>query len=462
MSDITNRSPWLHQLKRTRPLTPLPTQHTCDVVVVGAGIAGVMTTYFVLKNTEKTVALVERDRVAHGATGHNAGQVVAEFEEWYATMAQTWGRTQTAQAWKDVHSAWDLLQDIQDDLNLQTPLYRTQGMGGFSDIQQIKRQLKDIRMRQEDGVHTAKLVVVEEFRPMAHSLSADEDLFSWTPQEELLRMLNTRDKHYIAGVIDDRACMNSAMLCEEMVEAMLMRWKGRLNVFEESHIQQLVIGEHQAQARGIEGQELTATTVVLCTNGFENITLTNQYGIDINARFHHDIEGKIGYMGAYYESVPGQPMANYYLSKPGTDPEQPYFYVTRRPYDLGDSNETTSLVSVGGPERDLPEDMRYHPSLPYAQHAHDEIDTFIRSVYRSSDGSTPKEAFFWHGLMGYTATRIRLIGPEPCNNTLMYNLGCNGIGILPSIYGGYKISQFVAGQTLEPSIFDPRDQRCAF
>jgi glycine/D-amino acid oxidase-like deaminating enzyme len=56
--------------------------------------------------------------------------------------------------------------------------------------------------------------------------------------------------------------------------------------------------------------------------------------------------------------------------------------------------------------------------------------------------------------MGYTKNGVRLIGPEPKNAALMYNLGCNGVGILPSIYGGEKISRLIGGETMPPSIFD--------
>ena len=58
--------------------------------------------------------------------------------------------------------------------------------------------------------------------------------------------------------------------------------------------------------------------------------------------------------------------------------------------------------------------------------------------------------------MGYTPNRIRLIGSEPKNHALLYNLGCNGIGIIPSVYGGRRISRIIAGEKLKPSIFDPR------
>ena len=50
-----NNSPWLHQLKITRPIDTLYQDTKTDVTIVGGGIAGVMTAYFTLKNTDKQV-----------------------------------------------------------------------------------------------------------------------------------------------------------------------------------------------------------------------------------------------------------------------------------------------------------------------------------------------------------------------------------------------------------------------
>jgi glycine/D-amino acid oxidase-like deaminating enzyme len=58
--------------------------------------------------------------------------------------------------------------------------------------------------------------------------------------------------------------------------------------------------------------------------------------------------------------------------------------------------------------------------------------------------------------MGFTPNGVRLIGPEPYNPILYYNLGCNGVGLLPSIYGARKIARFIVGEKLKPSIFDPK------
>ena len=60
--------------------------------------------------------------------------------------------------------------------------------------------------------------------------------------------------------------------------------------------------------------------------------------------------------------------------------------------------------------------------------------------------------------MGYTPTGIRCVGRDPRSASLLYNLGCNGVGILPSIAGGRRIARVLSGAALEPSLFDPAVQ----
>ena len=50
-----------------------------------------------------------------------------------------------------------------------------------------------------------------------------------------------------------------------------------------------------------------------------------------------------------------------------------------------------------------------------------------------------------------------MIGPDPSHPELLYNLGCNGIGILPSLLGAKRVSDFVAGKAVSPSMFDVRE-----
>ena len=114
-----------------------------------------------------------------------------------------------------------------------------------------------------------------------------------------------------------------------------------------------------------------------------------------------------------------------------------------------------TLLCVGGPEHQLPQDQPYSPHAQYLPNAHQELDAFIHTTSSYTLIKTTPD-FKWHGLMGYTPSMIRLIGPDPHYPNLSYNLGCNGVGILPSIYAGKRIGNYLAGHSLKPSIFDTK------
>jgi glycine/D-amino acid oxidase-like deaminating enzyme len=132
--------------------------------------------------------------------------------------------------------------------------------------------------------------------------------------------------------------------------------------------------------------------------------------------------------------------------------------MTRRPHEHKGEN-SFNLVCAGGPDKVLPNGAEYSREMMCSEDMKMLIDDFLRENYAKYPQEGSEYAFCWHGLMGYTPNGIRRIGPEPVNPTLLYNLGCNGVGILPSVYGGKKISQFINGENMPKSIFDPVDQR---
>jgi glycine/D-amino acid oxidase-like deaminating enzyme len=85
-----------------------------------------------------------------------------------------------------------------------------------------------------------------------------------------------------------------------------------------------------------------------------------------------------------------------------------------------------------------------------------EFDTDVRPIAEPTREADQPYEYRWHGLMGYTPGLIRVVGRHPRHPALLYNLGCHGVGFLPSLSGGERIARLLAGHTLPPSIFDPR------
>ena len=84
------------------------------------------------------------------------------------------------------------------------------------------------------------------------------------------------------------------------------------------------------------------------------------------------------------------------------------------------------------------------------------MDAEVRPFAQPTRPAGEPYDFHWHGLMGYNDSGLRVVGAHPRCRRLLYNLGCNGVGFLPSVYGGHRLSQLLAGCSLRPSVFDPR------
>jgi len=445
-----NNPPWITELKQTRPLDPIAAHTEADIVIVGGGIAGISTAYFVLKYTSHKVLLLEATKLAHGATGHNAGQLVSYFERQISQIAEEFGDKKTIEAHEHIVSAWRLIEDIMAEAKLETPLYQFTGYAGMTDFDEIMLHLKNNRLTASAHIPGEPLMVAEESEVAKRIPKEYAGLYSLVPQKDILALLETEDISYVAALSGRKGCMNSALFTEELAGYLLNQYSGRFRISEDSPMDEVILSSSGAHVK-VNGNDVKAKRVVLCTNGFERFTITNHVGADIDAHFHHTVQGTVGYMAGYLDDRDKSPTAVSYLGD-----KDVYFYLTRRPFE-SEKNEKHNLICVGGPETMIEDTSAYRKDeYLYPEEAIEEIDRFLHATYAATPEGKIDYKYRWHGLMGYTPNKVRLIGEEPRNRTLLYNLGCNGIGILPSVYGAKRIAQILSGEKLEASIFDPR------
>ena len=454
-----NRSPWLHQLRQDRERRALTVDLATDVAIVGGGIAGVASAFYTLKYTNLNVALFERFKLAHGATGHNAGQVTSYFERGFASLVEEFGLLKAAKGQKNVEDAWHLLDEMYTDAGLDIPLSRFIGHAGVSSREQVLFFLESNRLRQEAGL-TPETIRIASSADFASTIpDIYQGLYTLVSPEEIRDILETATNDFVATLSYQKGCTNSALFTEEVAAYLNRAYPERFTLYEHTPIRKLVLKHDHALLDG-GTHEVNARHIVLCTNGFEHIRILNETGLDIDAKYHHLISGKIGYMSGYLEKLDKQPIAISYFTDPSTDPDNSYFYLTRRGYEYG-QGVAHNLISVGGPDVPLEETAQYSLEDDFPEEMEEVIDRFVHRIYNIEPNKKIEYLFTWHGLMGYTKNGVRLIGPEPKNPVLLYNLGCNGVGILPSLHGAREIARHLAGEKVEKSIFDvpARDPR---
>lgn len=461
--EVLFTSPWLYQLNRVRPVNVLERNEEAEVVIIGGGIAGVISAYFILRDTKKKVMLIEAGKIAHGATGHNAGQIVSYFERPFSTIVDEFGLTMAARGQKDLLSAWELLDTIYRECALQTPLTQFIGYAGCSKIEQLDHHLHNKWLRAKAGLEIESVFVSKESSLRKKIKKKYLKFCTFVDHAQILTLLETKDPQYFAALASHKGVMNSAMFCEEVVGYLLSQHKKRFRLIEHTPVKELKLDTYHARLL-TEKYEVKAQKVILCTNGFENIKITTSTGLNIDGKFHELVMGVVGYMSGYLEKEEDMPAAiSYFPIKKQGDHEKyyedPYYYLTRRRY-VHDRIKHPTLVCIGGPEYILADKDTYQRDKPYMPNAHRELKKFLQRSYRKASVRDLQHTFHWHGLMGYTKNGLRCIGPEPCNPILLYNLGCNGVGILPSIFGGKRIAQMIAGKKVPKSIFDPQDKRC--
>lgn len=425
-----------------------------DSVIVGAGIAGVSTAYHILRDTSHRVLLLEAGKVAHGATGHNAGQITTYFERPFSDLADSYGIEAASRAQAGVESGWTILETMRREATLATPIWRFTGYAACANKEQILLHLRDNLLRSQGGLLTERLYISATHLTIAEIPEEYREFCQFVPHAYILSLLETKDAHYIAAICYDKGCMNSALFTEEVTGYLLRTYPDRFTLAEETRVERILFTKDGAQLK-TPIHTITADRVILCTNGSTDIAFASPHDDLADTYLQRTVEGKVGYMAGYLEPLDKPPTAASYFPKEGADPEDAYFYLTRRPYDIS-AEQTHNLLCIGGPDRPLKADETYDHDAPFGEDEFNDIESFLKKTYAYYTKKREEEFFLWHGLMGYTKDRLRLVGTDPHEPALLYNLGCNGVGILASLYGAQRIADLLAGKDVEPSLFEPK------
>src|SRR5215213_3783983 len=226
-ADQPTRSPWLAQLADDGPLQPLEADTSADVAVVGAGIAGVATAFFILRGTSHSVLLIERDRVARGATGRNAGQLTTYFERPLCDIADEFGAELAVEAQRGFDGADDLFDLMVAETGATVRVERFTGHMGMFNLHHLEVHLRNNLLRRQGGWR-AEACVVSERAEFRDALPADfERLYDVVPHARVRELLDIDEDRYCAVMSSPKGSANSGLLSQQALAYLKRRYAGR-------------------------------------------------------------------------------------------------------------------------------------------------------------------------------------------------------------------------------------------
>ncbi|MBS0633895.1 MAG: FAD-binding oxidoreductase [Verrucomicrobia bacterium] len=428
--EISFNSPWL-QFERTH-FQKHQGNSSCDVAIVGGGISGIMTLYYLLTETDKNVLLFEQGRIASQASGNNAALACIHIERPIQELVEEFGIEKTRQSFLEVDQSWDLMLDILDRVGARSLLKPLPNIS-------LAMSSKEVLLG-----HTGREKYNREFGRTKWHYYVDEKIdvafdgveIHRIPKEELLEKLHIVDDEFIAVAVPQEqlnlARLNSAEFCFAVIDFLSKHYSERFTIYEESPIAR--IKPH------LLNEAIQADDIILCTNGYKGFEIFSETGARFD-KLHNALTPREGYMAAFKDTR--EPYAQAFFDDRGRYKDSPYFYLSH----------IEQFTVLGGPEFDQPDGIHTQEKIAERALTSQEIyREFLKNSYNKTDCPF---SHFWMGIMGYTSNGLRWVGQEPEIPGLWYNLGCNGIGITTSIGAAKRLVALIQGQKLPASLFDP-------
>ncbi len=445
------RSPWIDQLHDTTA-RPLTSDLDADVAVIGAGIAGLSTAFHLIRHTTRDVLLIEAGEVGRGATGRNAGQLVTYTERPLHDIADEYGDDMAIAGQQELETGWALLREMAVAARVDARIEQFTGHMGMLNLNHAVVHLRNNALRRRGGLEPDRCVVSEDAEFLDDIPDEFAGQFEVVPQSVVRDLLATDDDRFRAVLSHAKGVANGALICEQVLDHLERTHADRFRYVDHSPVQRIVLDTDAAALR-IGPHTVRARSVVLCTNGFVDHEVENRAGVPIEP-WKARVIRTVGFMVGKVDDEPPPCRAISYIRNTAIgDDLVPYVYVTARPYDRGE--HVVGLTCVGGPEAPIDEVVDYDAAADVPADVVAKFEGDVRALAFGGRADGAGYDYAWHGVMGYTESLIRWVGVEPRNRVLLYNLGCNGVGFLPSIVGGRRIARILAGEHLAPSIFDP-------
>lgn len=135
------KSCWIQNQKRT--MNKLNKDIECDVLIVGAGMSGLLCAYEIQKHVENIV-MIESDEICYGASGRSTGKLSSHHGVNYHKIYKIHGKEKTRLYYEENENAIHEIKKIIDEYDIQCDYQEKESIVGCKSKDQVKTIEKEI------------------------------------------------------------------------------------------------------------------------------------------------------------------------------------------------------------------------------------------------------------------------------------------------------------------------------
>lgn len=300
-----------------------------------------------MTQTDLSVTLLEAKKIARGATGHNAGQVVLYFEKPFQEIVREYGLEQAVDGQKALFRGFDILLEMAEKIGMSEQIEVCAGYMGVRSMLELTRHLENKYLRDAGGAQFDAIFVDQHWSVINELPEKFQELVTVVDQHFIREKLETNE-YFPVMLTSRKACANSALFCQNAIQYLLKHFSKRLRIHEHAPVTEIRLFPDQANEVWVDQYKIDAVDVILCTNGFEQFHIVDLHHASSRERdrvFHKNVHGLVGYMAGFFSPHKPASAISYY---PDALPEDwrsdRYFYVTRRTFEH--EGQKQSLICV--------------------------------------------------------------------------------------------------------------------
>jgi glycine/D-amino acid oxidase-like deaminating enzyme len=245
---------WLkdpHRYANLRSTPSLPS--LCDIAIIGSGMAGIMTAYHILQSSHTlfrttgqpipNIVILEARELCSGATARNGGHAKVKT----ATLTGMEDGKMRSAIQEYVHNVIQDIKRVVDEEGLDCEFELRRSFDVFQDPEEygkVKDVYEQAKKEGEKWVEGISLV----------------------PEEHVQQVTNVQEA--VGAFSVETASFWPYKFCTRVLERMLERWEGRVNVQTHTAVTSLTINKEGRSMLETERGTIRAEKVVLATNAY--------------------------------------------------------------------------------------------------------------------------------------------------------------------------------------------------